>query len=127
MHRAINLAMMLATLASAVALYAIKNDTRRLEARVREQERTLERARSEVAVLTAERAHLSRPEHLEPRARLIGLAPITAAQYLRLDADAASPRVGERKGGADAEGASSPRQGGELRDAAQPSPPPTAR
>ncbi len=87
MHRAINLAMMLATLASAVALYAIKNDTRRLEARVREQERTLEKARSDVAVLTAERAHLSRPERLEPLARLIGLAPITAGQYLRLDSD----------------------------------------
>ena len=34
MHRAINLVLMLATLASAVALYAVKNDTRRLETRV---------------------------------------------------------------------------------------------
>jgi cell division protein FtsL len=85
MHRAINLALMLATLASAVALYVIKNDTRRLEARVAAQERTLERARSDVAVLTAERAHLSRPERLEPLARLIGLAPIAPAQYMRPD------------------------------------------
>ena len=59
MHRAINLVLMLATLASAVALYAVKNDTRRLETRVAAQERALERARSDVAVLTAERAHLS--------------------------------------------------------------------
>ena len=66
MHRAINLVLMLATLASAVALYAVKNDTRRLETRVAAQERALERARSDVAVLTAERAHLSRPERLEP-------------------------------------------------------------
>ena len=40
------------------ALYAIKNDTRRLEARVQAQERALERAENDVAVLTAERAHL---------------------------------------------------------------------
>ena len=95
MYRAINFGLMLATLASAVALYAIKNDTRRLEGRVQAQERVLERAKSDVAVLTAERAHLARPERLEPLARLIGLAPITAGQYLRLDADAA----GEREGG----------------------------
>jgi cell division protein FtsL len=96
MHRAINLGLMLATLASAVALYAVKNDTRRLEARVAAQERALERARSDVAVLTAERAHLARPERLEPLARLIGLSPIAAAQYLRLDPDAAAEREGDR-------------------------------
>jgi hypothetical protein len=38
-----------------------------------------------VAVLTAERAHLARPERLEPLARAMGLAPISAEQYLRLD------------------------------------------
>ncbi len=96
MHRAINLGLMLATLASAVVLYAVKNDTRRLEARVGAQERVLERARSDVAVLTAERAHLSRPERLEPLARLIGLSPIAAAQYLRLDPDAHAEREGGR-------------------------------
>ena len=85
MHRAINLVLMLATLASAVALYAVKNDTRRLETRVAAQERALERARSDVAVLTAERAHLAGPKRLEPLARLIGLSPIAAAQYMRLD------------------------------------------
>jgi hypothetical protein len=42
-----------------------------------------------VTVLTAERAHLARPERLEPLARLIGLAPITSGQYLRLDTRAA--------------------------------------
>src|SRR5947208_3620205 len=68
MHRAINWALMLATLASAVALYVIKNDTRRLEARVLAQERVLERAKTDVTVLTAERAHLSRPARLEPLA-----------------------------------------------------------
>ncbi len=70
MLRRVNWALMLATLASAFALYAIKYDTRRLEVRVQAQERALEKAESDVTVLTAERAHLARPERLEPLARL---------------------------------------------------------
>ena len=89
MHRRVNWALMLATLAAAFALYAIKYDTRRLEVRVQAQERALEKAESDVTVLVAERAHLPRPERLEPLARLIGLAPITSAQYLRLDSKGA--------------------------------------
>jgi hypothetical protein len=85
MHRAINSVLMLATLASAFALYAIKNDTRRLEARVHSQERALERAENDVTVLKAERAYLARPARLEVLALAIGLAPITADQYVRLD------------------------------------------
>ena len=49
------------------------------------QERALDRAENDVTVLLAERAHLARPARLEPLARAIGLAPITAGQYLRLD------------------------------------------
>ena len=86
----VNWAVMLATLASAVALYAIKYDTRRLEVRVQAQERALEKAESDVAILVAERAHLARPERLEPLARLIGLAPIASSQYVRIDADGAA-------------------------------------
>jgi len=82
---AINWVLMLATLASVVALYAIKHDTRRLEVRVLAQERALERARNDVTVLTAERAHLARPARLEVLARAIGMSPIAADQYLRLD------------------------------------------
>jgi hypothetical protein len=82
---AVNGLLVLATLASAVALYAIKNDTRRLEVRVLAQERALERAHNDVTVLTAERAYLSRPARLEVLARAIGMSPITAEQYLRLD------------------------------------------
>ena len=85
LHR-LNWALMLATLASAFALYAVKYDTRRLEARVQAQERALEKAESDVTVLVAERAHLARPERLEPLARLIGLAPIAGSQYVRLGA-----------------------------------------
>jgi hypothetical protein len=85
MHRRVNWALMVATLGAAFALYAIKYDTRRLELRVILQERALERAEADVAVLKAERAYLARPERLEPLARLIGLAPIASPQYLRLD------------------------------------------
>ena len=82
---AITWMLMLATLASAVTLYVIKQDTRRLEIRVLAQERTLERVQNDLTVLTAERAHLARPGRLEVLARAIGMAPITADQYLRLD------------------------------------------
>ena len=81
----VNWVLMLATLAAAFALYAVKYDTRRLEVRVQAQERALEKAETDVTVLRAERAHLARPERLEPLARLIGLAPIASTQYLRLD------------------------------------------
>src|SRR5262245_9284186 len=86
MHRKVNWALMAATLGAAFALYAIKYHTRRLELRLREQERALEKAEAAVAVLRAERAYLARPERLEPLAQLIGLAPIASAQYQRLDA-----------------------------------------
>jgi len=85
MQRALNWILMLATLAATVGLYWIKYDTRMLEARVEGQERALEKAEEDVRVLTAERAHLARPERLEPLARALGLAPIGAGQYLRLD------------------------------------------
>ena len=39
------------------------------------QERALEKAENDVAVLKAERAHLARPERFEPLARELGLAP----------------------------------------------------
>jgi len=89
MHRKLNWVLMLAALAAAVALYAIKYDTRRLETRVQAQERALEKAESDVTILAAERAYLARPERLEPLARLIGLAPIASTQYLRIDVDGA--------------------------------------
>ena len=91
MHRTINWILMLATLASTFALYAIKDGTRRLEGRVQAQERTLERVENDVSVLTAERAHLSRPERLEPLARKLGMAPVSGGQYLRIDTGGTPP------------------------------------
>src|SRR5581483_6984998 len=58
------------------------------------QERALEKAETDVTILAAERAYLARPERLEPLARLIGLAPIAPAQYLRLDVPTPSPQAG---------------------------------
>ena len=101
MHRTINWILMLATLANIFALYAIKDGTRRLEARVQVQERALERAENDVSVLTAERAHLARPERLEPLARKLGMSPVSSDQYLRVDVGVPSPLVGEGQGGGD--------------------------
>jgi cell division protein FtsL len=91
MHRAINSILMLATLVGLFALYAIKDGTRRLEARVQAQERALERAENDVSVLAAERAHLARPERLEPLARKLGMTPVSSGQYLRVEARMESP------------------------------------
>jgi len=103
MHRTLNWVLALATLAGMSALYVIKEGTRRLEARVQAQERALERAENDVSVLTAERAHLARPERLEPLARKLGMVPVGASQYMRIEVDARapSPLVGEGQGGAD--------------------------
>ena len=70
-------------LSSAFLLYGLNYDTRRLEARVQAQERSAEKARSDIAVLKADRAHLARPERIEPLARGLGLQPPTDKQLAR--------------------------------------------
>lgn len=90
MHRALNLVLLLLALASAFALYVMKYDTRRMEARVQGLERTVDGLEGEIARLRSERAHLARPERIEPMARALGLAPIGPHQYLRI----ASPSAG---------------------------------
>jgi cell division protein FtsL len=92
MHRAFNWILMLLICASVLALYSIKYDTRQLEARVLAAERRLEKAEADVVVLAAERAFLARPERLEPLARKLGLAPISARQYLEIPAPQQSER-----------------------------------
>jgi cell division protein FtsL len=67
-------------ISSAFLLYGLSYDTRLLEARVAAQERLAERARSDISVLKAERAHLARPDRIEPLARAQGLLPITDKQ-----------------------------------------------
>jgi cell division protein FtsL len=115
MPRVLNWLLILAALAATVALYAISYDTRSLEAKVLAEERALEHIAVDIAILRAERAHLARPERLEPLARELGMAPIDSGQYLRiggaatgaegattqvgrlppLDSSALAPRVGQ--------------------------------
>ncbi len=84
MPRALNWLLILAALAATVALYAISYDTRSLEAKVLAEEHALEHIAVDIAILRAERAHLARPERLEPLARELGMAPIDSGQYLRI-------------------------------------------
>ena len=67
-------------ISSAFLLYGLSYDTRQLEARVAAEERKADIARSDIAVLKAERAHLGRPDRIEPLARAQGLAPLTDKQ-----------------------------------------------
>lgn len=78
--RIVILAALILTLASAFVLYASNYDTRLIEARIEEQERTIEKARGDIAVLKAERAHLARPERIAPIAKGLGLAPASEQQ-----------------------------------------------
>jgi cell division protein FtsL len=84
MHRALNLVLLLLALASAFALYVLKYDTRRMEARVQGLERAVDSLEAEIARLRGEHAHLARPERIEPMARTLGLAPVGPRQYLRI-------------------------------------------
>ncbi|MGD9669599.1 MAG: cell division protein FtsL [Hyphomicrobiaceae bacterium] len=68
-------------LSCAVLLYALNNETRLLEGRVQAQEQRAGALRSDIAVLKAERAHLARPERMEPAARDLGLEPPRPAQF----------------------------------------------
>lgn len=68
-------------LSSAFLLYALNSETRQLESLVQAKERAVATVRSDIAVLKAERAHLARPERIEPVAREQGLAPPRQAQF----------------------------------------------
>ena len=85
MARLVNVAAGFLALASAIALYGLKHDTRRIEARVQAQERAAEKAEREIAVLKAERAYLGRPERIEKLARTQGMEPVREPQYVRID------------------------------------------
>ena len=97
--RIVNLAAFALALASAFLLYGINYDTRLLEARVQGQERAIDEARSDIAVLKAERAHLGRPERIERLARAQGLQP-AAEQQLAASPDEAMTRALAQSGAA---------------------------
>jgi cell division protein FtsL len=101
--RIVILAALILTIASAFVLYSSNYDTRQLEARVLEQERTIEKARSDISVLKAERAHLGRPERIEPLARSLGLGPASEQQLAATPEEAMARALGgnaaaEKKG-----------------------------
>jgi cell division protein FtsL len=81
MPRLLTVASGFLALAAGCALYALKHDTRQIEARVQALERSAEKAEGDIAVLRAEHAWLARPERIEAAARALGLAPIRPAQY----------------------------------------------
>jgi cell division protein FtsL len=88
----LNLAAAFFALSSAFLLYGLNYETRQIEGRVQAAERAAERARGDIAVFRAERAHLSRPERIETFARAQGLEPARKSQFIadRL-ADVAEP------------------------------------
>lgn len=83
MYLAVKFIVVTFMLASAFALYAINYDVRGLDQRVLAEERAVEKAHADIAVLRAERAHLARPERIEPLARALGMAPATREQMVR--------------------------------------------
>jgi cell division protein FtsL len=82
------------TLASAVLLYGINYDTRLLENRVEAQEAAIDQARDDIAVLKAERAHLTRPDRIEPIARAQGLRPASEQQMVATPDEAVARAFG---------------------------------
>lgn len=80
--RILNVVAVLLALSSAFLLYGLNYDTRMIERSLQAREREAERARADIAVMRAERAHLARPERIEPLARGLGLEPLTARHLL---------------------------------------------
>lgn len=85
MARSLTVPAVALTIGAALALYAIKHDTRARDARAQALERAVERAQADIAVLEAERAWLARPGRIEELARAQGLAPIAETQYATIE------------------------------------------
>jgi cell division protein FtsL len=81
--RTLTVAAIVMAVGSAFLLYFLNYETRRLEINVQALERSADKARTDIAVLKAERAHLARPERIEPLARALGLRPATGSQFAR--------------------------------------------
>jgi len=79
--RLLNITAFFFAVTSALLLYALNYDTRRLEAEVQEKERLADDARSDIAVLKAERGTLARPDRIDGLARQLGLEPPKPEQF----------------------------------------------
>lgn len=84
--RILNIAAGFLALASAFLLYGLNYETRLVESRLQAREAQAEKARGDIAVLKAERAHLARPDRIEPLARQQGLEPLSARHLMPLGA-----------------------------------------
>jgi cell division protein FtsL len=79
--RLLNIAAFFFAIASALLLYGLNYDTRRLEGEVQAKERIAELARNDIAVLKAERGNLARPARIDALARRLGLLPPKPEQF----------------------------------------------
>ncbi|MFA5955159.1 cell division protein FtsL [Hyphomicrobium sp.] len=79
--RLLNITAFFFAVSSALLLYALNYDTRRLEAEVQARERLSDQARSDIAVLKAERGVLARPDRIDGLARQLGLASPKPEQF----------------------------------------------
>ncbi len=82
--RMLSVSALFLAIASAFLLYSLNYESRLLEAKVQAQEQFAESVRGDIAVLKAERAHLARPERIEPLARAQGLKPLDERQVVTL-------------------------------------------
>lgn len=80
--RSAMIASVLAAMASAFLLYSVSYDTRKLAREAARLERKIEVLRGDLSILKAERAHLARPERIEPMARAMGLRPVQGHQMI---------------------------------------------
>ncbi|MEQ1670079.1 MAG: cell division protein FtsL [Hyphomicrobium sp.] len=93
--RLLNVTAFCFAVASAFLLYSLNYETRHLEAQIQGQERAAQKAKSDIAVLKAERSHLSRPERIDPLARQLGLMPPRPDQLVAPDVAAAIAVTGK--------------------------------
>ena len=81
--RMLSISALFLALASAFLLYSLNYDSRVLESRLQAHQQQAEKIRGDIAVLKAERAHLARPERIEPLARAQGLKPLNQGQVVK--------------------------------------------
>lgn len=81
--RLLNLVAFFFAMTCALFLYGLNYDTRQLEAQIVASEQELAATRDDIAVLKAERSHLSRPQRIDRLARQLGLKPPRPEQFIR--------------------------------------------
>lgn len=80
--RLLNVTAFFFAITSALLLYGLNYDTRRLEAEVQAKEHLADQARDDIAVLKAERGALARPDRIDAIARQLGLSPPRVDQFV---------------------------------------------